>query len=64
MRKIIALTDVLAHENRFPKGTGFHVVDRPDPKAKPVQIDPRTAAVWSDSGWCEDVPGKAKTDAG
>ncbi|KRA44695.1 hypothetical protein [Devosia sp. Root635] len=61
MRKIIATTDVLAHENRFPKGTGFHVVDTPDPKAKPPQIDRATAEVWGRNGWAEAATEKAST---
>lgn len=53
MRKIIVTTDVLAHENRFPKGTGFSVRNDPDPKAKPPQIDPTTADRWESNGWAE-----------
>ena len=60
MRQIIATTDVLAHGNRFSKGTGFHVVESPDPKANPPQIDPRTAEVWGWNGWAAPAPSKAK----
>lgn len=56
MRTIIATTDVLAHDNRFPKGTGFSVVALPDPKANPPQIDARTAEVWGWNGWAVDAP--------
>lgn len=63
-RKVIATTDVLAHENRFPKGTGFSVVEKPDPKAKPPEIDPRTAGVWERNGWAEPpAPKTTKSDA-
>ena len=61
MRKIVATTDVLAHENRFPKGTTFHVVDAPKADAKPPEIDARTASVWDLNGWCEShAPDKVK----
>ena len=56
MRKIIATTDVLAHENRFPRGTGFSVVEKPNPKAVPPQIDPTTAELWGRNGWAQDEP--------
>ena len=63
MRKIIATTDVLAHENRFPKGTGFSVVEKPDPKAESPQIDPTTASRWESLGWAvEAAAAKAKTN--
>ena len=63
MRKIIATTDVLAHENRYPKGTGFSVVEKPNPKAEPPQIDPTTADRWQSTGWAkpdDTVAEKAK----
>lgn len=64
-RRIIATNDVLAHENRFPKGTGFVVVEKPDPKATPPEIDARTAGVWERNGWAqpEPPPVKAKPNA-
>ena len=54
MRKIIATTDVLAHENRFPRGTGFSVVEKPNPQAVPPQIDATTAARWEGLGWATE----------
>lgn len=64
-RKIVATNDVLAHENRFPKGTGFVVVGTPDPKAKPPEVKPHTADVWERNGWAvpEPAPIKAKSNA-
>lgn len=66
MRSVIATTDVLAHENRFPKGTGFSVVATPKADAKPPQIDARTADVWLQNGWADEVDrtAKAKSNAG
>lgn len=62
MRKIVATTDVLAHENRFPKGTGFLVVDAPKADANPPEIDARTAGIWEQNGWCKSqAPDKAKS---
>lgn len=61
MRKIVLTTDANAHDNRFPKGTGFVVKETPDPKAKPHEIDPRTADVWLQSGWAEDTDSVAKS---
>ncbi len=63
MRKIVAKTDVLAHGNRFPKGTGFVVSDHPDPKSQPPQIDPTTAQSWKRLDWAEDEAEKGKSDA-
>lgn len=66
MRSIVATTDVLAHESRFPKGTGFSVVAAPKDDAKPPQIDPRTAEIWLQNGWADEVnaTAKAKPNAG
>lgn len=63
-RKIIATTDVLAHDNRFLKGTGFVVVDHPDPKAKVPEVDETTALGWERLGWADRDPGKDKPHAG
>lgn len=65
MRSVIATTDVLAHENRFPKGTGFAVVAKPLPDATPPQVDERTAAAWLQNGWASEAgqKSKAKPDA-
>ncbi|UYN98360.1 MAG: hypothetical protein KIT02_10315 [Devosia sp.] len=64
MRRIVALTDVLAHENRFPKGTGFKVVDGPDPKARPPEVGPSQADAWERQGWAEPAKGAGKAVRG
>ena len=64
MRKIVATTDVLAHDNRFPKGTGFVVAAQPNAGASPPEIDPTTAGAWLRLGWAkEDAQGKGKAGA-
>lgn len=63
MKRIIAGTDVLYREVRHVKGTEFDVADRPDPAAKPVQVDPTTAAAWERQGWLgEPLPIAAAED--
>jgi len=59
-RVIVATTDVPLHERRHLKGTEFEVVDAPDPKALPVQIDQESARRWLRQEWAVDKSADGK----
>ena len=61
---IILLTDAPLGENRFPKGTGFTVVDKLPGALAEGEVDRTTAAAWKRLSWAEDAKPGTKPPRG
>lgn len=61
---IVLLTDAPLGENRFPKGTGFTVVDKLPGQLGAGEVDRTTAGAWKRLGWAETAKPAAKTARG
>ena len=55
MPRIVANTDVLLGEVRYPKGTKFAIVDAPKPGTTPVEVDAATASRWLRDRWADPL---------
>jgi hypothetical protein len=61
---IVLLTDSLLGENRYPKGTGLTVIDKPLGELGEGEVDVTTAAAWKRLGWAADAKPAAKAARG
>lgn len=61
---IVLLTDAPLGENRFPKGTGFAVVDKLPRELGRGEVDKTTAAAWKRLGWAYDAKPSTKPSRG
>ena len=61
---IVLLTDAPLGENRFPKGTGFSVVDKLPGKLGEGEVDVTTAAAWKRLGWAKAAKPAARAERG
>lgn len=61
---LVLLTDAPLGENRFPKGTGFIVVDKLPEHLGGGEVDRATAAAWKRLGWAEPARAASKSTRG
>lgn len=61
---IVLLTDALLGKNRFPKGTGFSVVNKLPRDLGKGEVDKATAAAWKRQGWAEEAKPSTKPPRG